>query len=55
MEKTVAVLPQGAEGWKVYYAFFSKDGFTAEAKKEVANVPTFWVDLTLLDQGLHTG
>jgi AAA+ ATPase superfamily predicted ATPase len=55
MEKTAAVLPEGVEGWKIYYAFFSKEGFTAEAKKEVANVPTFWVDLTSLDQGLHTG
>jgi hypothetical protein len=50
-----AVLPEGVEGWKVYYAFFSKEGFTAEAKKEVADFPTFWVGLPAFDQGLHAG
>jgi AAA+ ATPase superfamily predicted ATPase len=54
IDKTAAVLPEGVEGWKVTYAFFSKEGFTAEAKKEVANIPTFWIDLPTLDQGLHT-
>jgi uncharacterized protein len=55
MEKTAAVLPEGVEGWKVYYVFFSKEGFTAEAKKEATDIPTFWVDLPALDLGLHTG
>ncbi len=54
MEKTAAVLPEGAEGWKVHYAFFSREGFTAEAQAEMGNHPTLWVDLPTFDRGLQT-
>ncbi len=54
MEKTAAVLPEGVGGWKVHYAFFSREGFTAEAQKEVRNHPTLWVDIPTLDRGLQT-
>ncbi len=54
-QKSPAWTVHAGDSFLVYYAFFSKEGFTAEAKKEVADFPTFWVGLPAFDQGLHAG
>jgi AAA+ ATPase superfamily predicted ATPase len=52
LEKTAAVVPGPLEAWKVYYAFFSKAGFTDEAKRAAGSAKCFWVDLEQLDRVL---
>jgi hypothetical protein len=52
LEKTAAVVPGALEDWTVYYAFFSKSGFTDEAKRAAGSAKCFWIDLERLDQVL---
>ncbi len=53
LEKTATVVPSPLEDWKVYYAFFSKSGFTDEAKRAAGSAKCFWVDLEQLDRVLR--
>jgi AAA+ ATPase superfamily predicted ATPase len=53
LEKTATVVPGPLEDWKVYYAFFSKSGFTDEAKRAAGSAKCFWVDLEQLDRVLR--
>jgi hypothetical protein len=50
--KTEQVTTDSAQ-WKVFYIFFSKSGFTLEAKKAAASHPVFWVDLKQLERDLQ--
>jgi AAA+ ATPase superfamily predicted ATPase len=55
--KTPDVLEVGlrgdAESWRVSYAFFSRSGFTAEARKAAGSADCLWVDLDQLDRELR--
>ena len=53
MEKTGEVVPGPVEQWKVYYAFFSKAGFTDEAKRAAGKAKCFWITLEQLDRDLR--
>ena len=39
--------------WNVFHAFFSKSGFTTEAKRAAAQSKIFWVDLKQLENDLR--
>lgn len=54
VEKAPKVVPGAFDQWTVYYAFFSKSGFTDEARGEMTGKKTFWVDLDDLDRALRT-
>jgi AAA+ ATPase superfamily predicted ATPase len=45
-------LPAGGEGWKVYYAFFARAGFTDAARAEAEALGASLVDLKRLDADL---
>jgi len=34
VEKTPRVVPEGGTGWRVYYIFFAREGFTEAARRE---------------------
>ncbi len=53
LAKAAKVIPEPAERWKVYHVFFSKAGFTLEAKKAAAPFPCFWIDLKQLESDLR--
>jgi len=48
-------LPEDGEGWKVYYAFFARAGFTDAARTEAEAVGALLVDLERLDADLRRG
>lgn len=52
LAKTSKVVADSAK-WKVFYAFFSKSGFTSEAKRAAAPHKVFWVDLKQLESDLR--
>lgn len=44
VEKTAKVVPDGGQGWQVYYTFFARSGFTAaqeEAQPHAAQLLTW--------------
>jgi len=45
-------LPEGGAGWRVYYAFFARTGFTAAARAEAETVGAQLVNLETLDVDL---
>lgn len=49
VDKTEIVVPEPLAEWTVYYAFFSKSGFSEEARREMADKNALWVDLNELD------
>ncbi|HRQ42121.1 MAG TPA: ATP-binding protein [Chloroflexota bacterium] len=54
-EKTVKVkasLPDNGEGWRIFYAFFSRAGFTAVAQQMAGEYQAQLVDLTQIDKDL---
>lgn len=51
--KVLKQLPEEGDGWHVYYAFFSRSGFTDEARSLSNTHDTQLVDLALLDNDLH--
>lgn len=51
IDKTKQVVP--ASDWQVYYAFFSKSGFTQEARAEAELVNALLIDLPRLDGDLR--
>ena len=51
IDKTPYVVP--ASDWQVYYAFFSKSGYTPEAISEAAKVNALLIDLPQIDQELR--
>ena len=53
--KVLASLPERGEGWTVYYAFFSRAGFTPTAQREAAVHKVTLVDLARLEEGLVSG
>lgn len=55
LEKTELVVPEPMDKWNVYYAFFSKSGFTEEARREMNGKHTLWIGLEELEQGLLEG
>lgn len=52
-QKTAQVVPGKLTDWKVYYAFFSKSGFTDEAKKAGRSANCLWISLEQLDRDLR--
>lgn len=53
MEKTQAVVQGPLEDWKIYYAFFSRSGFTDEAKRAAGSAGCLWIYLEQLDRVLR--
>lgn len=51
--RVLAALPDGGEGWAVYYAFFARAGFTEVAQVEAKEHGAMLVDLTALDRDLR--
>jgi uncharacterized protein len=45
-------LPDEGKGWRVFYAFFARNGFTAAARTEAKTVEALLVDLHQLDRDL---
>ncbi len=45
-------VPEPAEKWKVTYAFFSRTGFTTEARRSAEGHGCLWVDLVQIDAAL---
>ena len=52
MAKRINVLPDPPEAWRVTYAFFSRSGFTPEARRAASGADCLWVDLPRLDRDL---
>lgn len=50
--KVLASLPNKGEGWRVHYAFFSRNGFTPEASALGQNHHAYLIDLDRLDADL---
>jgi len=50
--KLLNALPDAGKGWRVYYTFFSRAGFTAAARTLAAEYEATLVDLAELDQTL---
>jgi AAA+ ATPase superfamily predicted ATPase len=53
--KVLAALPGEGVGWKVYYIFFARAGFTEAAQTEAKHHRVTLVDLAQLDQDLQAG
>lgn len=53
LTRATKVIPEPADRWKVYHIFFSKSGFTLEAKNAAASFKCFWVDLKQLESDLR--
>lgn len=53
LAKTPEVVPGRMEDWKICYAFFSRAGFTPEAKRAVGKAACLWVTLDQLDRDLR--
>jgi hypothetical protein len=51
--KVLNHLPEDGDGWLVHYAFFSRSGFTDEARSLSNTHDTQLVDLARLDNDLH--
>jgi AAA+ ATPase superfamily predicted ATPase len=52
--KVLADLPDGGQGWAVYYAFFARGGFTEAARAEGERLQVALVTLAQLDATLST-
>jgi len=52
IDKTALVVPEGGEGWRVYYAFFAREGFTDAAREEAAQVSSLMLTLPEMESGL---
>lgn len=53
--KVLKLLPEDGAGWQVHYVFFSRAGFTDDAKSLANDQIAQLVDLAHLDRALHTG
>jgi hypothetical protein len=53
INKAPKVVP--GEGWQVFYAYFSRAGFTDAARQEAQTVGALLVDLETLDRDLGGG
>lgn len=53
VQKTPQVVPGPLEQWRVHYAFFSKSGFTNEARRAVGGAGCYWITLDQLDRELR--
>ena len=51
--KVLKQLPEKGDGWRVHYAFFSRSGFTAEARALSNTHNAQLVDLARLDNDLR--
>jgi hypothetical protein len=51
VEKAPRVIP--AEGWQIYYIYFTRGGFTAAARQEAQRVGAMLIDLETLDNDLR--
>jgi len=51
--KVLQTLPEGSQGWQVYYAFFARAGFTDAARAEAEAHGATLVDLARLDTDLR--
>ncbi len=52
--RVLKLLPKEGDGWLVHYAFFSRTGFTDDARLLANEQNAQLVDLTRLDHDLHT-
>jgi hypothetical protein len=52
VEKAGRVVPGGGEGWRIYYAFFVREGFTDAAREEAAQLGAMLVTLEEMEPGL---
>ncbi len=50
--KTSLTVPDEGQGWRVYYALFSRAGFTRAARDEATTIGAILVDLAQLDRDL---
>lgn len=55
LERAQSVIPTPVDKWQVMYVFFSRTGFTAEARRAGEGRPCLWVDLNQIDQALRRG
>lgn len=53
LQRAQQVVPSPAEQWQVTYAFFSRSGFTDEAREAAAGYPCLWVGLDKIDADLR--
>ncbi len=53
LERAQRVVPTPAHKWKVTYAFFSRTGFTDEARRAAQDYHCLWVGLDQIDQVLR--
>jgi len=53
LARAAQVISEPVDRWKVYHIFFSKSGFTLEAKKAAVPSKCFWVDLKQLEGDLR--
>jgi hypothetical protein len=52
IEQSAKVVPD--PDWRIYYAFFGRNAFTAAAREEVDNIEAYFVDLAQLDVDLNS-
>ncbi len=52
VEKAVRVVPGGGEGWRIYYAFFAREGFTDAAREEAIQLGAMLLTLEEMEPGL---
>jgi len=50
--KTSLTVPDRGQGWRVYYALFSRAGFTRATRDEATMIGAILVDLAQLDHDL---
>jgi uncharacterized protein len=53
LKRAPQIIPTPVEAWRVTYALFSKNGFTAEARQAMSGHDCLWIDLEQLDQNLR--
>ena len=52
--KVLASLPDAGQGWRIYYAFFARNGFTDAARELAQEVDAWLIDLATLDRDLRS-
>lgn len=53
LARAAQVIPEPVDKWRVYHIFFSKSGFTREAKKAAAQERCLWIELKQLERDLR--
>lgn len=53
LKEAADIVPPSPQPWKTYFAFFSKTGFTPEARRAADRVDSLWIDLDKLIRDLR--